>query len=89
MQLFVMDNVKIQLTISRQFTSYQEMIYKLDHRNRFDAQITAMLTLALKTIRYPSWYDLSQGEYGKNEDEERYVELRNDLSIFIENLIKN
>ncbi len=48
-----------------------------------------MLNVALQRLRYPSWYDLSQGEYGTNEEEEKYVELRNDLSIFVENLLKH
>lgn len=48
-----------------------------------------MLTLTLQKLRYPDWYDISKGDDAQTQDEEKYIDLRSDVTIFIENLIKN
>lgn len=82
------DDVKMQTLICGQFSQYQEMILRKgdsgQFAERFLPQLETMTMLALKRLRYPEWFDLAQAEGGGSEDEEKYLELRQELTQFLE-----
>jgi hypothetical protein len=84
------DNVKMQTLIVGQFQSYQEMILRLMNTDRFNPQLETMIGLALQRIRYPDWFEVDngRGDGGNGEDQEKYLELRQELSMFIEGFMQ-
>ena len=45
-----------------------------------------MVTIALEKIRYPDWYDIMK-KSTDSEDEEKYLELRQDLVRLIDTVV--
>ena len=85
MNLFQLDDMKMQSIICDQFVSYSEMIIRMK-TDRFNPQIEAMIGLSINKLRYPDWYSIEK-KSSENEDEEQYLELRRDLINFLEPLV--
>lgn len=46
-----------------------------------------MIGMCIEKLRYPEWYQINK-KSSENEDEEKYLELRNDLIQFLEPFVK-
>ena len=86
MNLFQLDDMKMQSIICEQFAQYQELIIRMK-TDRFNPQIEAMIGMCIEKLKYPEWYQMNK-KSSENEDEEKYLELRNDLIQFLEPFVK-
>lgn len=46
-----------------------------------------MIGMSIDKLKYPEWYQMNK-KSSENEDEEKYLELRNDLIQFLEPFVK-
>jgi len=54
--------------------------------DHFNPQIELMIGLCIQKLRYPDWFDITK-KSTDNEDEEVFLELRDDLIRFLEPLV--
>jgi hypothetical protein len=85
MNLFQIDDMKMKSIICGQFTSYQELLFRMN-TDRFNPQFEMMISLSIQHLKYPEWFDITK-KTTENEDEETFLELREDLIRFLEPLI--
>lgn len=55
--------------------------------DRFNPQFEMMISLSIQHLKYPEWFDITK-KTTENEDEETFLELREDLIRFLEPLIQ-
>lgn len=60
--------------------------------DRLMDQLYAMVKEIINKLKYPDWFNIQKLSFscrGENEDEERYLELREEITVFLHTLINH